>query len=137
MRGTRIVAAMSDTIIFIHGAWLASNSWDRFAAFFSERGYATLAPEWPRKSGDVAALRESAADAAGLGVAEIVDHYAAIIEELDDQPIVIGHSFGGLITQILLGRGTGRAAVAMDPAAPKGVKRVPSSPALARASAWP
>lgn len=126
---------MSETIVFIHGAWLASNSWDRFAAFFAERGYATLTPEWPRKSGDVAALRESAADVAGLGVAEIVDHYAALIDELDDEPIVMGHSFGGLITQILLGRGVGRAAVAMDPAAPKGVRRVPLSSLRAAAPA--
>ncbi|MCW3047694.1 MAG: putative arylesterase-like protein [Solirubrobacterales bacterium] len=126
---------MSDTIVFIHGAWLASNSWERFAAFFSDRGYAALAPEWPRKSGDVAALRAGAADVAGLGVAEIVDHYAGIIDELDDPPIVIGHSFGGLITQILLGRGRGRAAVAMDPAAPKGVTRVPLSSLRAAAPA--
>ncbi len=131
---------MSETIVFIHGAWLASNSWERFAAFFSNLGYATLTPEWPRKAGDVAALRASAADVAGLGVEEIVDHYAAIIDELDDEPIVIGHSFGGLITQILLGQGVGRAAVAMDPAAPKGVKRVPlsslraASPAIAHPS---
>ena len=63
----------------------------------------------------------------GLGVQEIVDHYAAIIAELPEPPIVIGHSFGGLIAQILLGQGIGRATVAMDPAAPKGIKRVPLS----------
>jgi non-heme chloroperoxidase len=126
---------MPDTIVFIHGAWLASNSWDRFAAFFAESGYATLAPEWPRKSGDVADLREAAAGVAGLGVEEIVDHYAAIIGALAEPPIVIGHSFGGLIAQILLGRGLGRATVAMDPAAPKGVKRVPLSSLRAAAPA--
>jgi pimeloyl-ACP methyl ester carboxylesterase len=126
---------MSETIVFIHGAWLASNSWERFAAFFSDQGYLTLTPEWPRKVGDVAALRANAADVAGLGVAEIVDHHAAIIGGLDEPPIVIGHSFGGLITQILLGRGLGRAAVAMDPAAPKGVKRVPISSLRAAAPA--
>src|SRR3954452_20084231 len=118
---------MPDNIVFIHGAWLASNSWDNFAAFFSERGYATLAPEWPRKVGDVADLRASADELAGLGVQEIVDHYAAIIAELPEPPVIIGHSFGGLITQILNGKGLGRAAVAMDPAAPKGIKRVPLS----------
>jgi pimeloyl-ACP methyl ester carboxylesterase len=126
---------MSDCIVFIHGAWLASNSWERFAAFFAERGYATLAPEWPRKSLDVAEQRENPAGVAGLGVAEIVDHYAALIEELDGPPVVIGHSFGGLIAQILLGRGLGRAAVALDPAAPKGVKRVPLSSLRAAAPA--
>jgi non-heme chloroperoxidase len=126
---------MSDSIIFIHGAWLAANSWDRFAAFFSDRGYATLTPEWPRKAADVGAQRTSAAELAGLGVEEIVDHHAAIIRELDESPILIGHSFGGLIAQILLGRGLGRAAVAMDPAAPKGVKRVPLSSLRAAAPA--
>jgi pimeloyl-ACP methyl ester carboxylesterase len=126
---------MSDHIVFIHGAWLASNSWDDFAAFFSERGYATLAPEWPRKVGDVADLRASADDLAGLGVQEIVDHYAAIIGELPEPPVIIGHSFGGLITQILNGQGLGRAAVAMDPAAPKGIRRVPVSSLRAAAPA--
>lgn len=118
---------MADTIVFIHGAFLASNSWERFAEFFSARGYATLAPEWPRKTGDVDDLRAHADSIAGLGVEEIVDHYAAIIDGLDEEPILIGHSFGALFTQILLGRGVGRAGVAMDPAAPKGIKRVPLS----------
>ena len=126
---------MSDTIVFIHGAWLASNSWDRFAEFFSARGYAALAPEWPRKAGDVETLRANAAELAGLGVQEIVDHYAAIIDEIPEPPIVIGHSFGGLIAQILNGRSYGRAAVALDPAAPKGVKRVPFSSIRAAAPA--
>jgi non-heme chloroperoxidase len=98
---------MSDTIVFIHGAWLAADSWDPFAGFFAARGYAAITPEWPRKEG-----------LAGLGVQEVVDHHAAIIEALDAPPILIGHSFGGLIAQILLGHGLGRAAVALDPAAP-------------------
>jgi non-heme chloroperoxidase len=126
---------MPETIVFIHGAWLASNSWDPFAGFFSDRGYVTLTPEWPRKSGDVADLRASAEELAGLGVEEIVDHHAALIAELDEAPILIGHSFGGLIAQILLGRGIGRAAVALDPAAPRGVKRVPLSSLRAAAPA--
>lgn len=126
---------MSDTIVFIHGAWLASNSWERFGGYFAARGYTTLTPEWPRKAGDVAEIREHVDEVAGLGVEEIVDHYAAIIDGLAEPPIVIGHSFGGLIAQILLGRGHGRAAVAMDPAAPKGVKRVPLSSIRAAAPA--
>jgi len=126
---------MSESIVFIHGAWLASNSWDRFADFFSERGYVALTPEWPRKVGDVEALRASADELAGLGVQEIADHFAAIIDAQPEPPIVIGHSFGGLIAQILNGRGFGRAAVAMDPAAPKGVKRVPFSSLRAAAPA--
>ena len=126
---------MAETIVFIHGAWLASNSWERFATFFAERGYATLTPEWPRKAPDVAAQREDPAALAGLGVEEIVEHYTAIVDALDEPPIIIGHSFGGLITQILVGRGHGRAAVALDPAAPKGIKRVPLSSLRAAAPA--
>ncbi len=126
---------MSETIVFIHGAWLASNSWEHFAAFFAERGYATLAPEWPRKVEDVAAQREDPAGVAGLGIEEIVDHYAAIVGELDAPPVIIGHSFGGLIAQLLLDRGLGRAGVALDPAAPRGVKRVPVSSLRAAAPA--
>jgi non-heme chloroperoxidase len=126
---------MSDTIVFIHGAWLAANSWEPFAGFFAERGYATLTPEWPRKAADVARQRASSEDLAGLGVQEIVDHHAAIIDSLDAPPILIGHSFGGLIAQILNGEGRGRAAVALDPAAPKGVKRVPLSSLRAAAPA--
>ena len=111
---------MSETIVFIHGAWLASNSWDPFAAFFADRGYATLAPEWPRKPGDIERSATAPTTLAGLGVAEIVDHYTAIIEALDEPPILIGHSFGGLFVQILLGRGLGRAGVALDPGRAQG-----------------
>ena len=118
---------MPDTIVFIHGAWLASNSWEHFERFFAERGYATLAPEWPRKADDVAAQRADPAGVAGLGLAEIVDHYAAIVSGLGEPPVIIGHSFGGLISQLLLDRGLGRAVVALDPAAPRGVKRLPLS----------
>ena len=80
---------MAETIVFIHGAWLASNSWERFATFFAERGYATLTPERPRKAPGVAAQREDPAGLAGLGVEEIVEHYAAIIDALDEPPIIM------------------------------------------------
>jgi pimeloyl-ACP methyl ester carboxylesterase len=126
---------MPETVLFIHGAWLASNSWDPFAGFFADRGYTTLAPEWPRKPDAIEALRAGADDVAGLGVQEIVDHYAAIVEGLDEAPILVGHSFGGLFVQILLGRGLGRAGVALDPAAPKGVLRVAASSLKAAAPA--
>lgn len=126
---------MPDTIVFIHGAWLASNSWEHFERFFAERGYATLAPEWPRKADDVDAQRADPAGVAGLGLAEIVDHYAAIVSGLGQPPIIIGHSFGGLISQLLLDRGLGRVVVALDPAAPRGVKRLPLSSLRAAAPA--
>jgi esterase/lipase len=82
--------------MLIHGAWLSSRSWDPFAEYFRERGYDVSAPEWPRKQGDVEELREATEAIEGLGLTEIVDHYEAQIRALDREPILIGHSFGGL-----------------------------------------
>ena len=97
---------MPDTIVFIHGAWLASNSWERFASVLLRARVRDADPrvaaQGRRRRG---AARAHSEELAGLGVQEIVDHYAAIIAELTEPPIIIGHSFGGLITQILLGRG--------------------------------
>jgi pimeloyl-ACP methyl ester carboxylesterase len=127
-------------MILIHGAWLSARSWESFADYFGKRGFAVSAPEWPRKHGDVEALREDADELAGLGLTEIVDHYAALIGELDEPPVLIGHSFGGLIVELLLDRGLGRAGVAMSPAPPKGILVLPfsslkaASPALAHPS---
>src|SRR4051812_37390427 len=114
-------------VVVIHGAWLSARSWDDFAGFFEARGYAVSAPEWPRKRGDVEQLREDADELAGLGLKEIVDHYDAVIRELDQPPVLIGHSFGGLIVELLLDRGLGRAGVALSPAAPKGILVLPLS----------
>ena len=129
-------------LMLIHGAWLSSRSWENFADYFGKRGFAVSAPEWPRKHGDVEQLREDAEKLAGLGLAEIVDHYEALIRELDHPPVLIGHSFGGLIVEVLLDRGLGRAGVAMSPAPPKGILVLPfsslkaASPALAHPSRW-
>src|SRR5215510_9518394 len=70
-------------LIFIHGAWLSSGSWETYLDYFDGRGFAVSAPEWPRKHGDVEEMRETAEESKGLGVTEIVDHYAGIIGELD------------------------------------------------------
>ena len=127
-------------LMLIHGAWLSARSWERFADHFSRRGFAVSAPEWPRKHGDVEELREQAEELAGLGLTEIVDHYAGLIRELDQPPVLIGHSFGGLIVELLLDRGLGRAGVALSPAPPKGILVLPfsslkaASPALAHPS---
>jgi pimeloyl-ACP methyl ester carboxylesterase len=112
-------------IVFIHGLWLASRSWENFEQYFGDKGYPTAAPEWPRKQGGVEELRRDVAKVAGLGITEIVDHYDAIIRAYDEPPIIIGHSFGGLVTMLLLDRGLGAAAVAMDPAPPKGILNLP------------
>jgi pimeloyl-ACP methyl ester carboxylesterase len=129
-------------IILIHGAWLTARSWENYADYFAKRGFAVSAPEWPRKRGDVDEIRETADASAGLGVAEIVDHYERLIGELDQPPVLIGHSYGGLFVELLLDRGLGRAGVAMSPAPPKGILALPLStlkagaPALAHPSKW-
>ena len=114
-------------LVFIHGAWLSSRSWENYADYFAKRDFAVVAPEWPRKAGDVEELRETAEDTAGLGVQEIVDHYAEVIEGLDQTPVLIGHSYGGLFVELLLDRGLGRAGVAISPAPPKGILVLPFS----------
>src|SRR6266508_3036136 len=128
--------------MLIHGAWLSSRSWENFVDYFGKRRFAVSAPEWPRKQGDVEQLREDAEKLAGLGLAEIVDHYESVIRELEQPPVLIGHSFGGLIVELLLDRGLGRAGVALSPAPPKGILVLPFSslkaaaPALAHPSKW-
>jgi pimeloyl-ACP methyl ester carboxylesterase len=129
-------------LLLVHGAWLSARSWENYVDYFGSRGFAVSAPEWPRKQGDVEEMRETADDSAGLGVAEIVDHYAALIGKLEQPPVLIGHSYGGLFVELLLDRGLGRAGVAMSPAPPKGILVLPFStlkagaPALAHPSKW-
>jgi pimeloyl-ACP methyl ester carboxylesterase len=129
-------------LMLIHGAWLSARSWENYVDHFTRRGFAVTAPEWPRKVGDVEEIRETSDDVAGLGVNEIVDHYAALIEELDQPPVLIGHSYGGLFVELLLDRGLGRAGVALSPAPMKGILALPfstlksASPALAHPSKW-
>ena len=129
-------------LMLVHGAWLTARSWENYADHFTRRGFAVTAPEWPRKVGDVEEIRETSDDIAGLGVTEIVDHYTALIEELDEPPVLIGHSYGGLFVELLLDRGLGRAGVALSPAPVKGILALPfstlksASPALAHPSKW-
>jgi pimeloyl-ACP methyl ester carboxylesterase len=129
-------------LMLIHGAWLSARSWENFTDYFESRGFKASAPEWPRKEGDVEELRAASEDIKGLGLAEIVDHYQGEIEALDEPPVLIGHSYGGLIVELLLDRGLGRAGVAISPAPPKGILVLPFStlkaaaPALAHPSKW-
>jgi len=135
-------AANPTPLMLIHGAWLSSQSWENFADYFSNEGFAVTAPEWPRKQGDVQELRDAAGELEGLGLTEIVDHYESQIRALDEPPVLIGHSYGGLIVELLLDRGLGRAGVAMSPAPPKGILALPFStlkaaaPALIHPSKW-
>ena len=129
-------------LMLIHGAWLSARSWENYVDYFGKRGFAVSAPEWPRKRGDVEKMRETAEESAGLGVEEIVGHYEQLIGELEQPPVLIGHSYGGLFVELLLDRALGRAGVAMSPAPPKGILKLPfstlkaGSPALAHPSKW-
>ena len=116
-----------DTIVLIHGLWLTPLSWERWIDRYRSRGYKVLAPSWPGMEGSIDELRRNPDKVAALNVTEIVDHYDAIVRELDRPPIIMGHSFGGLFTQILLDRELGAAGVAIDSAPVKGVLILPFS----------
>lgn len=123
-------------VVFIHGLWLHHTSWNQWLELFAERGYAPVAPPWPGEAATVEETRANPRPMAGYGVAEVTNSFADVITALDRKPIVIGHSFGGLITQILLGRGLADAAVAIDPAPVKGVLPVPLSSARVSSVVW-
>jgi pimeloyl-ACP methyl ester carboxylesterase len=127
MTAERPDTGSADTVVLIHGLWLTPRSWEHWVERFEGRGHRVLAPSWPGMEADIDDLRRDPSAFAGLGVTEVVDHYASIIRELDRPPIVMGHSFGGLVTQLLLDRGLGAAGVAIDPAPMKGVLVLPLS----------
>jgi len=116
-----------DTIVLIHGLWMTALSWEHWVERYSRAGYRVIARSWPGMEGDIDALRADPSAVEHLGVEEIVDHYEAIIRDLDEPPIIMGHSFGGAFTEILLDRGLGAAGVAIDAAAVKGILALPFS----------
>jgi pimeloyl-ACP methyl ester carboxylesterase len=114
-------------VVFIHGLWLLPSSWDRWATAFEEAGFAALTPGWPDDPETVEEANANPEVLAGKGIEEIADHYADVIGRLTTKPVVIGHSFGGLLTQIIAGRGLSAASVAIDPAPFRGVLPLPIS----------
>jgi len=122
---TRAVGAVKTPVLFIHGLWLHASSWQLWLDYFTERGYNASAPGWPDFPGSVAEARQHPDFMVEQGIGEVIDHYARIIRDLPKQPIVIGHSFGGLVAQALLDRDLVAAAIAIDPAPIKGVLQVP------------
>jgi pimeloyl-ACP methyl ester carboxylesterase len=114
-------------VVFIHGLWLLPSSWDRWAALFEAAGYVALTPGWPDDPDTVAEANAHPQVMAGKTIGQVADHFAAIAKALDKRPVVIGHSFGGLLAQILAGRGLSAATVAIDPAPFQGVLPLPFS----------
>jgi pimeloyl-ACP methyl ester carboxylesterase len=102
-------------------------SWENWIERYSRRGYHVLAPAWPGMDVPIEQLRADPSAVERLGVEEIVDHYDAIIRDLNAPPIIMGHSFGGAFTEVLLDRGLGAAGVAIDAAAVRGITKLPFS----------
>ncbi len=121
-------------IVFVHGLWLLPSSWDRWVTVFEEAGYTALTPGWPDDPGTVAEANANPEVFGHKSVGQVADHFDEIIRGLQKKPAIIGHSFGGLLVQILSGRGLSSATVAIDPAPFRGVLPLPFS---ALKSAWP
>jgi non-heme chloroperoxidase len=114
-------------VVFVHGLWLLPNSWDRWAELFEQSGFAALTPGWPDDPDTVEEAKAHPEVFAGKSVGQVADHFETIIRGLDRKPAIIGHSFGGLLTQILAGRGLAAVSVAIDPAPFRGVLPLPVS----------
>jgi non-heme chloroperoxidase len=123
----RVNATGRTPVLFVHGLWLLPSSWDRWAALFEENGYAALTPGWPDDPETVEEAQQHPDVFAGKTIGQVADHFETIIRGLDQKPAVIGHSFGGLLTQILAGRGLATVSVAIDPAPFRGVLPLPVS----------
>lgn len=121
-------------VVFVHGLWLLPSSWDRWAALFEEAGYTALTPGWPDDPETVDEANAHPEVLAHKTVGQVADHFEKIVRGLKKKPAIVGHSFGGLLAQILAGRGLAAAAVAIDPAPFRGVLPLPFS---ALKSAWP
>lgn len=112
-------------VVFVHGLYLLASSWDSWRHFFEERGYTTLAPGWPDDPETVAEANDDPEAFANKRIKQVTQHYAEAIQQLKRKPVVIGHSFGGLIAQMLADEGLSAVTVAIDPAGFRGVLPVP------------
>ena len=134
MNSTASDPASAQTIVLIHGMWMTPLSWEHWAERYRNEGHTVVAEAWRGLEGEPEQLRRDPSPLRNLSITDVVDHYEKIIRGLDRPPIIIGHSFGGLFTQLLADRGLGAAVVALGTAAPKGVLRLPYSTLRA---AWP
>jgi non-heme chloroperoxidase len=114
-------------VVFVHGLWLLPSSWARWATVFEESGYTALTPGWPDDPETVEEAQANPEVFAHKSIGQIADHYEGVIGRLDRKPAIVGHSFGGLLTQILAGRGLAAVSVAIDPAPFRGVLPLPIS----------
>jgi non-heme chloroperoxidase len=114
-------------VVFVHGLWLLPSSWDRWAQYFDEAGLAALTPGWPDDPETVAQANADPGVFAHKTIGDVADHLGEIIAKLKRKPVLIGHSFGGLLVQVLAGRGLAKATVAIDPAPFRGVLPLPVS----------
>ena len=114
-------------VVFVHGLWLLPSSWQRWAEAFEEAGYIALMPDWPDDPATVAEANANPGVMAGKTVGQVADHFSAVIAQLERKPAIVGHSFGGLLAQILAGRGQSAVTVAIDPAPFRGVLPLPLS----------
>src|ERR1700752_3618573 len=121
----RANATRATPVVFVHGLWVLPSSWDRWVTLFEEVGYVAVTPGWPDDPETVARAREHPEVFAGKGISEIADYEEAIIRRLDRKPVIVGHSFGALLTMILAGRGLAAASVAISPAPFRGVLPLP------------
>jgi pimeloyl-ACP methyl ester carboxylesterase len=120
-------ASQGNPVVFVHGLWLLPSSWDRWREVFEQAGYTTVAPGWPDDPETVEEAKEHPEVFAGKTIGQVADHVEDVIRKLDKTPAIVGHSFGGLLAQILAGRGVSAATVAIDPAPFRGVLPLPFS----------
>jgi pimeloyl-ACP methyl ester carboxylesterase len=118
-----------DTVVLVHGLWMTPRSWEHWKTHYERQGLKVLTPAYPGFEIEVEALRKNPQIIADLTVPETLDHLSAVIREVPTPPIIIGHSFGGTLTQLLLARGLGAAGVVIDSAPTEGVRVSPLSQA--------
>ena len=123
----RANATTATPVVFVHGLWLLPSSWERWARLFEEAGYVAVSPGWPDDPETVEQAKEQPEVFARKSVGEVADHFESVISGLERKPAVIGHSFGGLLTEILAGRGLAAVSVAISPAPFRGVLPLPIS----------
>ena len=124
---TRANESGKQPVVFIHGLWLLASSWDRWAKLFEDAGYVAVQPGWPDDPVSVADAKTRPEVFAGKGIRKVADHMEDVIRGLKRRPAVIGHSFGGMLAQVIAGRGLAAVAVAIDPAPFRGVLPLPYS----------